>query len=66
MRNETKSLTIQMRIWRADDKGGPPKIKMAWPGANHISWVTDNEASKRCHRNLYGKLKETLESQGKW
>jgi hypothetical protein len=65
MPHDGKSIEVQMRIWWATDQSGHPIIKMAWPGEDHITWVTNREGSARCHRNLYRKLKDTLESQGK-
>jgi hypothetical protein len=66
MVDEIKSIVVPLRIWRAIDNSGHPIIKMAWPGNDHISWVTNYEGSrKRYHPNLYRKLDETLESAGK-
>jgi hypothetical protein len=67
MRGDIKSIVVQMRVFQDFDGSGRPIIKLAWPGKDHISWITDYQCSeKRYHPNLYRKLKDTLIDAGKW
>ena len=45
MLSDTKSITVEMRIWQ--DSKHPNRIRMAWKGEKTISWVTDDEGSKK-------------------
>jgi len=55
------SVTLKVRVWVSPKDR---RIRIVSP-SNLISTVA-NEPGMRCHKHLYGKLRNVLKGRGKW